>query len=356
MVESHVEIGQTTCFGGFRSTDPAALPAVPSWQRGWPVVRCPQPTQHKSSWNQLEARGSFASQNMARRHPRGGANAILGIVVGALCGLLLGSWSRGVISPCGFLEGCCGRSEPGGVGGGLPRILDPGGSRTSDHLNGEQPSWPGWYGRPQNKPQNLLFIGVMTARKYLDTRVIAAYRTWAKSVPGIVMFFSSEGSELPNHPEIPLIALPGVDDSYPPQKKSFLMLKYMHDKFGTKYEWFMRADDDVYIKGDRLATFLHSINSSHPQFIGQAGLGTKEEFGTLSLDRNENFCMGGPGIVMSRTTLQRISPHISYCLKNLYTTHEDVEVGRCVRKFGDVSCTWAFEVSFIYRPGLSFMF
>ena len=106
----------------------------------------------------------------------------------------------------------------------------------------------------------------------------------------------------------------------------------------------MRADDDVYIKGHKMATLLHSINSSRTYFIGQAGLGTKEEFGQLSLEQDMNFCMGGPGMVLSQATLSRMAPHVSFCLKNLYTTHEDVEVGRCVRKFAETPCTWAFEV------------
>jgi chondroitin sulfate synthase len=127
-----------------------------------------------------------------------------------------------------------------------------------------------------------------------------------------------------------------------------MMLKFMYDNYLEKFEWFMRVDDDVYIRPDKLELFLRSINSSKPQFIGQAGLGNEKEFGLLSLDYDENFCMGGPGIVMSRETLRLVVPHISYCLKNLYSTHEDVEIGRCVRKFANVSCTWAYEVNWLF--------
>lgn len=155
-------------------------------------------------------------------------------------------------------------------------------------------------------------------------------------------FFSRSGSSSQHN--LPLVSLPGVDDSYPPQKKSFMMLKFMHDNYLDKFEWFMRVDDDVYIRPDQLELFLRSVNSSKPQFIGQAGLGNDKEFGLLSLDYDENFCMGGPGIVMSRETLRLVVPHISYCLKNLFSTHEDVEIGRCVRRFANVSCTWAYEV------------
>ncbi|KAG5875869.1 hypothetical protein JTB14_012729 [Gonioctena quinquepunctata] len=194
--------------------------------------------------------------------------------------------------------------------------------------------------RASNK--NLLFVGVMTASKYLDTRAKAVYDTWGRDVPGKVMFFSS-GFSYSEH--VPLVPLRGVDDSYPPQKKSFLMLKYMYDNYIDQYEWFLRADDDVYIRTDKLEELLRSVDSKKPWFIGQTGRGNNEEFGLLSLDNDENFCMGGPGVILSRETLKRVAPYVEQCLEELYTTHEDVELGRCVRRFARISCTWSYEAS-----------
>lgn len=193
-----------------------------------------------------------------------------------------------------------------------------------------------------NSEKTLLFVGVMTAEKYLNSRAKAVYETWGSEIPGRIAFFSSEYSY---SEDLPLVALPNVDDSYPPQKKSFLMLQYMYDNFGDKFEWFLRADDDVYIRTDKLESLLRSVDSRKPWFIGQAGRGNAEEFGLLSLDHDENFCMGGPGVILSRETLKRIAPHVKHCLENLFTTHEDVELGRCVRKFAGIQCTWSYEVS-----------
>lgn len=203
--------------------------------------------------------------------------------------------------------------------------------------------------RTQAAPKSrLLFVGVMTAEKYLSTRALAIQRTWGKALSGRLAFFSSGTSHWDGQEKLPLVALRGVDDSYPPQKKSFLMLKYMHDHYIDQYEWFMRCDDDVYVHVERLERFLRSVNSSKPQYIGQAGLGNKEEFGQLSLEPDENFCMGGPGVLFSRETLRRLVPHISTCLKHLYSTHEDVEVGRCVRRHVGIPCTWSYEMQTIF--------
>lgn len=214
-----------------------------------------------------------------------------------------------------------------------------------------------------NSQKNLVFVGVMTAKNFIDKRAKAVYDTWGKKVPGHIAFFSSEGSF---SDDMPVIGLKNVDDRYPPQKKSFMMLYYMYEHFVDKFEWFIRADDDVYIEPEKLEKFLRSIDSSKPQFIGkvfviillilkyfifhigQAGKGNSEEFGLLSLEFDENFCMGGPGVVLSSETLRRVAPHIPTCLKNLYSTHEDVEVGRCVQKFAGIPCTWNYEVSSLF--------
>ncbi|XP_054667207.1 chondroitin sulfate synthase 3-like [Grus americana] len=239
-------------------------------------------------------------------------------------------------------------SSPAAGGEGEPEEEEEeGGEKRSGRPGGSHNGSGDWGGAPgYAKPRNFLYVGVMTAQKYLGSRAVAAQRTWAPSVPGRVEFFSSQGSAAPpGLPRLPVVALPGVDDSCPPQKKSFMMIKYMHDRYLDKYEWFMRADDDVYIKGEKLEEFLHSLNSSKPLYLGPTGLGNIEELGKLGLEPGENFCMGGPGMIFSREVLRRMVPHIGECLGEMYTTHEDVEVGRCVRRFGGTQCVWSYELN-----------
>ena len=98
----------------------------------------------------------------------------------------------------------------------------------------------------QKKENDLLFIGVMTSKDFINTRAKALFQTWGQSVPGRLIFFSS--GDQPSRPKIPVVNLPGVNDVYPPQKKSFMMLKFMYDNLLDDYEWFIRADDDVFFK------------------------------------------------------------------------------------------------------------
>ena len=267
-------------------------------------------------------------------------------LVGFVCGIMVVNWCKvGVASHCGMHGMCCTEIRLSPLGS-AHNALPPGG-RDNISANGvaadNQGRSASRSSSAYHEKDNFIFVGIMTAKKFIDNRGLASHRTWAGTINGRVMFFSSEGSTSAHN--VPVVALPNVDDRYPPQKKSFMMLKYMHDHYLDKFEWFMRADDDVFIKGDKLDAFLRSINSSQALFIGQAGTGKAEELGKLSLAPDENFCMGGPGMILSRETLRRMAPHISFCLRNLYTSHEDVEIGRCVRKFAGIQCTWSYEVS-----------
>ncbi|CAK9819676.1 Chondroitin sulfate synthase 1 [Anthophora quadrimaculata] len=267
------------------------------------------------------------------RKRRGLASAILGLIVGLLLGFLIQSY-RILSSSHQQRYNVYATSLPG------TGALIKQSSQNVPKLNDDE--------QINSSSTSLVFVGVMTASKYLDTRAKAVYETWGKELPGKIAFFSSESSTVPeNCPDLPLVSLPRVDDTYPPQKKSFMMLQYMWNNYGDRFEWFLRADDDVYVRTDRLEELLRSVDSRRAMYIGQAGRGNSEEFGLLSLEYDENFCMGGPGVILSRETLRRIVPHIKYCLRHLYTTHEDVELGRCVQKYAGIPCTWSYEMQSI---------
>ena len=196
---------------------------------------------------------------------------------------------------------------------------------------------------------------VYFCRGYLATRACSVWRTWGADVVargGEIKFFvgraeagGSGPQELEPCPGLPVVVLDSVrDNAYPPQHKSFMMLAWMYDHYGSKATWFMRADDDVYVKIEQLLQFLAPVNSSEAIYLGQAGRGRGLEKGQLDLAWNENFCMGGPGMVFSWVTLASMRPLVLDCYNSMLTSHEDVEVGRCVTRATGRVCSWAYDM------------
>ena len=186
-----------------------------------------------------------------------------------------------------------------------------------------------------------LLIGVVTSKKLLFSRARAINNTWGPQAPKLI-FFSSEGTKA--H-DLPVVSLSGTDDTYPPQKKVYRMLKYMYDHYIDNFNWFMRADDDIYVRVDPLVRFLHSLDPSTDLYIGQPGLGKPEDLERIKLYPNERYCMGGPGVIMSRSLLIKLGPHLEECLTNVVVSwNEDLEVGRCIMRRLGVQCTWNYEV------------
>lgn len=194
------------------------------------------------------------------------------------------------------------------------------------------------------RTRELLFIGIITSQKFLTTRAKGVFDTWGNNVPGKLVFFAGKGNETPKV-DFPVVYLPVPDNVHPPQRKSLAMLKYIHNNFIERFEWFIRADDDVYIRTGKLMAYLSKIDSSEALLLGQAGEGKRHERGRLGLRVGDNFCIGGPSIIMSRRVLEMVNPHLEYCSNNTATAHEDTEVGRCLRNFAGVMCPWAYQVS-----------
>ena len=189
-----------------------------------------------------------------------------------------------------------------------------------------------------------LLIGVMTADRYITTRAKTIRESWAFNTLDSVKVIFFCGEQGNTSMDSDLVRLPGVDDSYPPQNKSFYMLKYIFEHYINEFHWFVRADDDVYIRSDRLSEVLRNFDSSEDLLFGQAGVGKSHEKGKLGLEDGDNFCIGGVGVVMSQSVVKKVAPYLLTCLNETASLHEDSELGRCIRKHVGVMCPWAQEV------------
>jgi len=211
------------------------------------------------------------------------------------------------------------------------------------------------YIREEYRVRKGLLVGVVTAEKYLATRARAVYETWGKEISKLIFFVASDCKVPANLQAIlPIIKLDGVSDkTYPPQRKVFMMLKYMHDHFIEEYDWFMRADDDVYIRSAAFEELLGKLDPQQKIYLGRAGMGKPEDLKRLQLLPHEKYCMGGPGVVFSQSTLRVLAPQLEMCLNAIvhHNKHselpwynEDVELGRCVSRVVNIQCSVSKEV------------
>ena len=198
-----------------------------------------------------------------------------------------------------------------------------------------------------NTRVNTLLIAVVTTNQYLRSRAEAVRGTWVRVAAEVgvdVLFYTGEEGSNLSVGNIPIVHLPGVDDTYPPQKKVFKMLQHAHVNYMDNYKWLLRADDDVYIRVKQLVNFLNTINYQRLTYMGQPGMGKPEDVERLKLHPHEHFCMGGPGVLFSGSLLAKLVHHLDYCLQHVVSYNEDVEVGRCISRQLGIQCTWAYDV------------
>lgn len=215
------------------------------------------------------------------------------------------------------------------------------------------------YIREEYQTRKGLLVGVITAEKYLTSRATALYKTWGKETNKLIFFVAAD-CKVPAHLQatLPIIKLDGVlDGTYPPQRKVFMMLKYMYDHFIDEYDWFMRADDDVYVRSGAFEELLGKLDPQQKIYLGRAGMGKPEDLKRLQLLPHEKYCMGGPGVVFSQSALRVLAPQLEMCLNaiivhnkqsDLPWYNEDVELGRCVSRVVGIQCSVSKEVNVVY--------
>ena len=162
-----------------------------------------------------------------------------------------------------------------------------------------------------------MLIGILTQQEYLHTRAQGVYETWAQDITeGKVVFFVGEDCEISaNLSHLSIIKLIGIPDNvYPPLKKAFAVMQYMYDHFINDYNWFIRADDDMYVRGELLTELLKKMSPYERVYLGRAGVGKDGDLDRLHLLPHERYCMGGPGVVFSNAAMRAVGPHLNDCL------------------------------------------
>eukprot|EP00047_Mylnosiga_fluctuans_P014189 m.36205 g.36205 ORF g.36205 m.36205 type:complete len:698 (-) comp5378_c0_seq1:168-2261(-) len=189
--------------------------------------------------------------------------------------------------------------------------------------------------------QTDLIVGVLTDPNSLRTVGMAVYTTWAReceSFATVVFFIGSCSSEVEGFPG-KIICL-DTPDTYPPQRKVFLMWKYYYDHFLHVHKLFMKVDHDSYVSAPSLRQLAHFLAEPKrieaPIYLGLPASGRKEEQKALGLD-GQLYC-SGLGYIINTNVLASIGPHLLTCLGDSVSNHSDTEMGRCVFAHTDTEC------------------
>ena len=202
-----------------------------------------------------------------------------------------------------------------------------------------------------------VYVAVATAHKYLFTRAKTVHHTWGKKVENVTFFVGADCNT--SHPDLAgmrFVKLPVPDEVYPPRQKMFAMLDYITTYHLHEFDWFIRADDDVYLHNRNLQEILYKLNPNEKLYLGAPGKGLTEDVKRLQLLSHERFCLGGTAVIMSRALLQAIHPHLQSCLKTIlehdakvdssqYWLDDDVELGRCISRTLGIQCIEIRNVS-----------
>jgi chondroitin sulfate synthase len=223
----------------------------------------------------------------------------------------------------------------------------------------------------------LILIAVVTSRDMLESRVAAIASTWAQEgqVPDDIeiKFFVGASSDrdsvlvdgsLEDRAALAkyaglldrsaIVVMPEVvDDEYPPVYKNSAMIKHLEriaaakdQENGNSYEWIYKVDDDTYVNIHALRQFVESKSAKEFQFLGQKGTGKREDKeGLIKEGLVKPYCMGGPGYILSRSTLQETARGIDSCVEHAESSpmrhslwHSDVVIGICVYRKMGIGC------------------
>ena len=84
---------------------------------------------------------------------------------------------------------------------------------------------------PNYTDKMFLYVGVLSAGMFVDSRVNVINNTWRKTIPGCLQFvLGKDAQNQTGNADLPFLYLNKVNDtSYPPQKKSLMLLKSMYN-------------------------------------------------------------------------------------------------------------------------------
>ena len=160
----------------------------------------------------------------------------------------------------------------------------------------------------------------MTTTANIPTKATAVNNTWGRRCDKL-LFVNTESA--PGLEVIEIDAEPGRKHL---TQKTVKTLKKLYKEYVNEYDWFLKADDDVYIVMDNLRYLLSFYDSRKPVYLGyHFRLGTRQ-----------GYMSGGAGFLLSRAALKTLNEE-GFNVENGCASDgkdEDLDVGKCLDKLG----------------------
>ncbi|NXD66318.1 CHPF2 glucuronyltransferase, partial [Eolophus roseicapillus] len=259
---------------------------------------------------------------------------VLGLSLGCSLSLLRASWSQS-----GGEDQCLGGvGRPGPLAGGaLQEAVD---GRLGPGHEDFRPRIVPYY-RDPNKPykkvlrtryiqtelgfHERLFVAVLTSKATLNTLAVAVNKTVAHHFSRLLYFTGLRSAKVPHG----MVLVSHGDER--PIWLMYETMNYIHQHFGSDYDWFYIMQDDTYAQAEQVKALVTHLSINQDVYLGRA-----EEF--IGGDEQARYCHGGFGYLISRSLLLKLHPHLDSCRNEILSVRPDEWLGRCIIDFLGVTC------------------
>ena len=195
---------------------------------------------------------------------------------------------------------------------------------------------------------NFLLTAVVTSYSQLNATLNVGSRTWGR-VSGWMVVVGTKGINNSEKDMYNLFSARQCED-FSSDRMTALELICLLSAIGssdlvTQYKWFVIAPNSTYISTKKLTELLLPLDYKKSHYIGQMA----------NRGKQESYCKGETGIVLSRGALTNILPHLGRD-KNLVSEEipGDVWLGQCFSQKLQVTCSASLKVQFRHRKMLCF--
>uniref|UniRef100_H0YP45 Hexosyltransferase n=1 Tax=Taeniopygia guttata TaxID=59729 RepID=H0YP45_TAEGU len=258
---------------------------------------------------------------------------LLGLSLGCSLSLLRASWSHGAAE-----ERCLAPGPPAPPARGAPPEAAEG--RPGPGHEDFRPRIVPYY-RDPNKPykkvlrtryiqtelgfHERLFVAVLTSKATLNTLAVAVNKTVAHHFPRLLYFTGLRSAKVPHG----MVLVAHGDER--PIWLMYETMNYIHQHFGSDYDWFYIMQDDTYAQAEQVKALVTHLSINQDVYLGRA-----EEF--IGGDEQARYCHGGFGYLLSRSLLLKLHPHLDSCRNEILSVRPDEWLGRCIIDFLGITC------------------